>query len=186
MMMDVLVIGRNTEVLETVKEGLIARGISADGTTAAERASIDFNARDFAIVAFGGGVGSPLRETLKSEFKRQNPGVILLDTFAPVAVPHITAALRGDTGKRELASRFEISEDDRAYLLHLDLKKECDVSVDAYHAKNGFHGTTLGRGRLPAGPFVFRINEQEIYDGLNIILVTLSGIEFYLHRIEAK
>jgi len=183
-MMDVLVIGRNAEVLETVKEGLIARGITVDGTTAAERASIDFDARDFAVVAFGGGVGSPLRETLKSEFKRQNPGVILLDTFASVAVRHITAALHGDTGNRELTARFEISEDDGSYFLHLDLKKECDVSVEAYHAKNGFHGTTLGRGCLPAGPFVFRIHEQQIYDGLNIILVTLGRTEFYVHRIE--
>ena len=111
--MDVLVIGRNVEVLETVKGGLIAKGIAADGTTDAERASIDFDARDFAVVAFGGGVGSPLRETLKADFRRQNPDVILLDTFAPVAVPHITAAPRG------------------------------------------------------AGPFVFRIHEREIHDGLN-------------------
>ena len=183
-MIDVLVIGRNAEVLETVKKGLIARGITVDGTTAAERATIDFDARDFAVVAFGGGMGSPLRETLKSEFKKQNPGVILLDTFASVAVRHITAALRGDTGKHELASRFEIFEDDGSYFLHLDLKKECDVSVEAYHAKNGFHGTTLGRGRLSSGPFVLRIHEQEICDGVNIILVTLGGIEFYLHRIE--
>ena len=115
--MDVLVIGRNAEVLETVKEGLIARGITVDGTTAAERASIDFDARDFAVVAFGGAVGSLLRETLRSEFKRQNPDVILLDTFAPVAVPHITAALRGDTGKREFASRCEITEGDGSYLM---------------------------------------------------------------------
>ena len=76
--MDVLVIGRNVEILETVKGGLIAKGIAADGTTDAERASIDFDARDFAVVAFGGVVGSPLRETLKGDFRRQNPDVILL------------------------------------------------------------------------------------------------------------
>ncbi len=182
--MDVLVIGRNVEVLETVKGGLIAKGIAADGTTDAERASIDFDARDFAVVAFGGGVGSPLRETLKGDFRRQNPDVILLDTFAPVAVAHITAALRGDPGKREFASRFEITEADGSYLLHLDLKKECDVCVEAYHAKNGIHRTTLGQGHLSPGPFLFRIHEPEIHDGLNMILVTLGGSEMYLHKIE--
>src|SRR5262245_22476568 len=181
--MNVLLIGRNVEVLETVKRCLIAKGIAADGTIDPERASIDFDARDFAVVAFGGGVRSPLRDTLKSDFKRQNPNVILLDTFAPVAVPHISAALNGETGGRELASRFDIIEDDGAYDMFLNVTKECDVSVEAYHAKNGMLGTILGRGHLSVGPFVFRIPEQEICDGLNIILVTLGGTEFYLHKI---
>src|SRR5262249_47576343 len=64
--------------LHTVKGNLIARGIAADGTTEAERASSDFDARNFALVAIGGGVDGQLRETLKSDFRRQNPDVILL------------------------------------------------------------------------------------------------------------
>jgi len=182
--MDVLVIGKDPEVLATVKEGLIARGIATDGTTDAERASIDFDARDFALVAFGGGVTSPLRERLKDDFRRQNPDVVLLDTLAPVAVSHISAALSRDAGKREFATRFEIIEDAGSYLMHLDLKKECDVCMEVYHANNGIRGITLGRGRLSAGPFAFRIHEREIHDGLNIILVTLDSTEIYLHKIE--
>jgi hypothetical protein len=68
--------------------------------------------------------------------------------------------------------------------MHLDLKTECDISVESYHAKNGFRGITLGRGRLRAGPFVLRIHETEMHDGLNVIMVTLDGTEFHFHTIE--
>src|SRR5262245_39078526 len=154
-MMDVLVIGRNIEVLETVKGGLISKGIAADGTTKAERASIDFDARDFTLVAFGGGMDSRLRETLRGDFIKQNPDVLFLVTFARVAVPHIAAALRGDVDRPDFASRFEITEEDGSYLMHLDLKKECDVCVEAYHLHNAYHRTTLGQGHLSPGPFIF-------------------------------
>jgi DNA-binding response OmpR family regulator len=97
--MDVLLIGRDAGVLEAVKGGLVSRGVAADGTTDAERASINFDARNFALVALGGGLSNSLRETLKRDFRRQNPDVILLDTFAPVAVQHITAALRSKGGR---------------------------------------------------------------------------------------
>jgi hypothetical protein len=182
--MDVLVIGRKIEVLENVRRSLIAKGIAVDGTTSVERASVDFDARNFTLVAFGGGVDHRLRERLKGDFIRQNPDVILLDTFAPVAVQHITAALRGSADKHEFASRFEITEDDGSYLMHLDLKKECDVCVDVYDLNDGFHRTTLGKGHLSAGPFVFKIHQNTIRVGMNIIVVTLNSNEFYFHRIE--
>jgi len=182
--MDVLVIGRNVDVMETVKRGLIAKGIAADGTIDAEHASTDFDAPDFALVALGGGLGSPLRETLKSDFRRQNPDVILLDTFAPVAVPHISASLNAKPRGQQFATRFEITEHGGSYLMFLDVTQECDVCVETYCAKSWFRGITLGRGHLSPGPFVFRIHEQELHAGLNIIVVTLGDSEFYLHRIE--
>jgi hypothetical protein len=182
--MDVLLIGRDARVLEAVKGALVARGIAADGTTDAERASIDFDARNFALVAFGGGLGNSLREMLKRDFKRQNPDVILIDTFAPVAAPHIMAALRANGAESVFASRFETTEDNGAYIIDLDLKKECDVSVEVYHVNNGFHGATLGRGHVLAGSFVYRIHEREIHAGLNMIVVALDGSEYHFHRVE--
>jgi hypothetical protein len=53
---NVLVIGRSPAVLEKVLAGLRALGIAAQGTTAVEKASAHFDARDFALIGFGGGV----------------------------------------------------------------------------------------------------------------------------------
>jgi hypothetical protein len=58
------------------------------------------------------------------------------------------------------------------------------VCVEVYHVNNGFHGATVGRGHVSAGPFVYRIHEREIHAGLNMIVVALDGSEYYLQRIE--
>ena len=184
--MKVLVIGRNRETLEKVKTGLRVKGIVAHGTIEIEKASVEFDAKDFALVAFGGGVDAPIREKLKSAFKKQNPGVILLDTFAPIAVPHIAAALRGDLDRPEFASRFEVTEHERAYLVRLDVTKACDVRVEVHHLGETLQAEMLVERHIASGPFEARIDESKVHSGVNIILVTLGGREFYFRRIERK
>jgi hypothetical protein len=184
--MNILVIGKNSEVLENVKADLRTKEIVAHGTTDAEKASVNFNAKDLALVAFGGGVDIPVRERLKSEFKQQNPDVILLDTFAPVAVQQIAAALRGDLDKREFAGHFEITEHEGAYMVRLDVMKECDVRVEVYHAREKLHAETIVEQHVSSGPFETIIDEGKMSGGLNMILVTLGGSEFYFHRIDRK
>lgn len=184
--MIVLVIGKSRETLEKVLTGLRTKGIMAHGTIEIEKASVDFEAKDLALVAFGGGVDSPIREKLKSEFRKQNPDVILLDTFAPIAVQHIAAAVRGDLDKREFASRFEVTEHERAYLLRLDVRKASDVRVEVYHLGETLQAETLVERHISPGPFEARIDESKIQSGLNMILVTLGGREFYLQRIERR
>jgi len=68
--------------------------------------------------------------------------------------------------------------------MRLEPKKECDVLMEAYDAKNAMRRTTLGVGHLSAGPFLFRIHEREIHAGLNVIVATLGGTESHVHRIE--
>lgn len=182
--MKVLVIGKNQETLEKVLTGLRTKGIMAHGTIEIETASVDFDAKNLALVAFGGGVDAPIREKLKSEFKQQNPDVILLDTFAPVAIQHIAAALRGDLDKDKLASRFEVTERESAYLVRLNVGKASDVRVEVYHLGDTLQVETLVERRILPGPFQATIDESKIRSGVNMILVTLGGCEFYLHRIE--
>ncbi len=182
--MNILVIGKSPETLERILAGLRAKGIAALGTTEIENASVDFNAKDLALVAFGGGVDPPVRERLKSEFKRKNPDVILLDTFAPVAIRHIAAALRGDLVKREFTSRFEITEHEGSYIVRLDVMKECDVRVEVYHLRDTLHAETIVERRVSSGPFETRIDERKISKGLTMILVTLGESEFYMRRID--
>jgi hypothetical protein len=87
--------------------------------------------------------------------------------------------------RREFASRFEVTQNGGSYSMHLDLKKECDICVQACHWDGGFRCTTLGKGRLEAGPFTFKIQEREIPRGLTMILVTLAGREYCLQQIES-
>lgn len=184
--MKVLVIGKSRETLEKVKSGLAAKGIIAHGTTEIEMASVHFDANDYDLVAFGGGVETPIREKLKSKFRKQNRDIILLDTFAPIAVQHIAAAMQGDLDKREFASRFEVSEHERAYRLRLDVMKACDVRVEVYHLGERLQAETLVERHIPSGPFEARIDENRIRRGLNMILVMLEGKEFYFQRIERR
>lgn len=184
--MKVLVIGKSRETLEKVLTGLRTKGITAHGTIEIEKASVDFDAKDLALVAFGGGVDAPIREKLKSAFKKQNPDVILLDTFAPIAVQHIAAAVRGDLDKREFASRFEVTEHETAYRVRLDVRKASDVRVEVYHLGETLQAETVVERHIASGPFEARIDESKIRSGLNMILVTLGGREFYFQRIERK
>lgn len=182
--MNILVIGNNREVLEKILAGLRAKGIAARGTTEIEKASVAFDAKELALVAFGGGVDLPVRERLKREFKQQNPNVILLDSFAPVAIQHIAGALRGDRAK--FASRFEITEHEGSYIVRLDVMKECDVRVEVYRLGDALQAETIVEQHISSGPFEARIDEGKISSGLSMILVTLGGSEFYIHRIEGR
>jgi hypothetical protein len=178
--MNALVIGRNPAVLEKVLAGLRVLRIMAQGTTEVEKACVHFDAKDFALVAFGGGVDTSTREQLKREFAQQNPQVILLDTFALIAVQHIAAMLR-DT--REFASRFEVTAHEGSYLMRLDVMKDCDVLVGLSHLQDTLEAETIVRQHISSGPFEVRVDESKIHRGLNMILVILGGREFYVHRI---
>jgi N-hydroxyarylamine O-acetyltransferase len=91
----VLVLGRVPEVMEAVVEELTALGLAVEGSTAPEQATEDFDARNFDLIAFGGGVLGPLREDLRRRFAVQNPRVDFLDTYAPRAAWQIAEALKG-------------------------------------------------------------------------------------------
>jgi N-hydroxyarylamine O-acetyltransferase len=95
----VLVLGRSPEVLEIVTGDLAELGVAVSGPTESERAAEQFDARDFDLIAFGGGLIGPLSERLKRDFLLQNAQIRLLDTFAPRAVREIVAALDGGAGE---------------------------------------------------------------------------------------
>src|SRR4249919_2687525 len=77
----VLVVGRMPDVLKDVTQQLVARGVSARGAIDAEHAADQFDANDFDLISFGGGVVGPLNERLRQEFTRQSSHVQFLDVF---------------------------------------------------------------------------------------------------------
>jgi hypothetical protein len=66
--MHVLVIGPDINALKNMRRGLMPYGIATEATMMMERVCIDFNAKDFHLVAFVGRVDTPLRKMLGAAF----------------------------------------------------------------------------------------------------------------------
>lgn len=182
--MNVLLIGKDPTMLETLQAGLRERGIVAEGTTDMAGAGERFDARNFDLISLGGGVGPVLREQLKRAFEARNPQVIVLDVFAPVAVEQIDQALRGERDRAELASRFEVSEDSTAYRVHLEMTQPSLARVQVYHLGETLDVTTQIERHVDIGPATFHIDASEVRRGVNMLLVTLDEQEFHTHRFE--
>ena len=181
----VLLIGRVQEVLDRITATLAAEGLVAKGTTDMANAATRFDARDFDLIALGGGVSASLRERLKQTCTDRHPTVRIIDAFAPVAVQQILAAAR-NVNPNELASRFDVVASERAYRLRLELTKECDLKIQLYHARDRLESEPLTEQRAPAGPFELDLPSPRLTPGLNILLVTLDGREHHTHRIERE
>ena len=124
--MNILVIGKSPETLEKILAGLRAKGIAALGTTEMENASVDFNAKDLALVAFGGGVDLLVREKLKREFtshfeitEHEGSYIVRLDVMKEcdvhVEVYHLRDTLHAETIVEQHVSSgpFEARIDER-------------------------------------------------------------------------
>jgi N-hydroxyarylamine O-acetyltransferase len=85
----ILLIGRSALVLEVIAGELKACGFDVDGTTTPDNAPKQFNAKDFDLIAIGGGVDAATNASIKAAFARQHPETYLLDAWAPAAVRQI-------------------------------------------------------------------------------------------------
>jgi N-hydroxyarylamine O-acetyltransferase len=89
----ILVLGCSTDILESVLRELTDYGLAVDGSAEPETAAAHFDARDFGLIAFGGGLRGAPKKRLEAAFARQNPAIRFLDAWAPFAVQQIVAAL---------------------------------------------------------------------------------------------
>jgi N-hydroxyarylamine O-acetyltransferase len=131
----VLVLGRSSEVLETVMQELADAGCAVQGSIDAEHAAAQFDARDFELIAFGGGLRGPLSERLKQAFERQNPKVRLLDTFAPLAAWQIVSALEG--------AQAEPQVDLDAYCARIGYRRPRTPTLDTLQALLTLHPAAI-------------------------------------------
>lgn len=92
----VLVLGKLPEVLDAVASELKDAGVDVEGSIAGAEAAGGVDARNFDLIAFGGGLRGPVEDRLKLAFTGQNPSVRFLDVFAPEAAYQIVSALHGD------------------------------------------------------------------------------------------
>jgi hypothetical protein len=182
----VLVLGRLPEVMQDVTQQLVARGMSARGSTDAEHAADQFDAMDFDLISFGG-VAGPLNERLRLEFARQNSQVQFLDVFAPVAVRQIISALEGPDHPLRYVADFRVAEDGLDYVLTATILQPCTVRIEVHQTLEAPlpRVKVVDQSTAVPGPFERRIDAQYRIHG-HMLLMTLNDDELCLHRMQAR
>ena len=183
----VLVLGRPPEVLQDVMQQLGARGVSARGSTDAEHAAAQFDARDFDLISFGGGVVKPLNERLRLEFTSQNSHVQFLDVFAPVAVRQIISALEGPDQLLQYVADFLVAEDGPDYVLTATILQLCAVRIEVHQTLEAPlpRVKVVEQSAAAPGPFERRIDARYRIHG-HMLLMMLNDDECCLHRMQAR
>jgi len=183
----VLVLGRLPDVMQDVTQQLVARGVSARGSIDAEHAAEEFDAKDFDLISFGGGVVGPLNERLRLEFTRQNSHVQFLDVFAPVAVKQIVAALEGPDKPLRYVANFNVAEDGLDYVMTATILQPCEVRIEVHQTLEA----PLPRVKVvevssaAPGPFERRIDAHYRIHG-HMLVMMLNDEECCLHRMQAR
>ena len=183
----VLVLGRLPDVMQDVTQQLVARGVSARGSIDAEHAAEEFDAKDFDLISFGGGVVGPLNERLRLEFTRQNSHVQFLDVFAPVAVKQIVAALEGPDKPLRYVANFNVAEDGLDYVMTATILQPCEVRIEVHQTLEA----PLPRVKVveqfaaAPGPFERRIDAHYRIHG-HMLVMMLNDEECCLHPMQAR
>jgi hypothetical protein len=183
----VLVLGRLPDVMQDVTQQLVARGVSARGSIDAEHAAEEFDAKDFDLISFGGGVVGPLNERLRLEFTRQNSQVQFLDVFAPVAVKQIVAALEGPDKPLRYVANFNVAEDGLDYVMTATILQPCEVRIEVHQTLEAPLPRVLvvEQSAAAPGPFERRIDAHYRIHG-HMLLMMLNDDEYCLYRMEAR
>lgn len=183
----VLVLGRLPGILEDVTQQLVARGVSARGSTDAEHAADQFDAKDFDLISFGGGVVGPLNERLRLEFTRQNSQVQFLDVFAPVAVKQIVAALEGPDKPLRYVADFRVAEDGSDYVVTATILQPCTVRIEVHRTLEAPlpRVKVVEASAATPGPFERRIDAHYRIHG-HMLLMMLNDDECCLYRMQAR
>jgi hypothetical protein len=183
----VLVLGRLPGILQDVTQQLVARGVSARGSTDAEHAADQFDAMDFDLISFGGGVVGPLNERLRLEFTRQNSQVQFLDMFAPVAVKQIIAALGGPDKPLQYVADFRVAEDGSDYVVTATILQPCEVRIEVHETLEAPlpRVKVVEQSAAAPGPFERRIDAHYRIHG-HMLLMMLNDDECCLYRMQAR
>jgi hypothetical protein len=173
--------------MQDVTQQLVACGVSARGAIDAEHAADQFDAKDFDLISFGGGVVGPLNERLRREFTRQSSQVQFLDVFAPVAVKQIISALAGPDKPLKYVADFHVREDGSDFVLTATILQPCEVRIEVHQTLEAplprvkvVEASTAAPGR-----FERRIDAHYRIHG-HMLVMMLNDEECCLHRMQAR
>lgn len=137
----ILLIGRNPAILTNLASALAEEGLVVKTTNRVEQASQDFNAADFAVIAFGRGVDAATNAALRASFSDQNPAIRFVDGLAPVIpllVKQIKLALSDRQVTEQILTDFSY-EDTNPPRIHITATAPCQVSIDLYQLDTVHH-----------------------------------------------
>lgn len=181
----VLIFGASLEVLQKVMEQVKALGVQVEGSTDVKRAAAQFDANDFDLIVFGSGIVGPISKGLRAEFARQKSDAAFLDTFAPVALKQIEAALKGEHKEQRYVKNFRVADDGGGdYLLQADILEPCRVRIEVYKMGDAPRPRIIliAESVVEPGSFECRIDRKQRDYG-HIIYTTFNDDEFCLYNM---
>ena len=157
---NILLIGRNPNVLANLASALTAEGFAVKTTNLVEQAAGAFDAADFNLIAFGRGVDEATNAQLRADFRQQHEGIRFVDGLAPVIpllVKQIRLALLEQPTTEKVLSEFSCQQLDRL-LIRLTLTQAAQLTIDLCQldAVHTTHQKTLVSAWIEAGSHEFR------------------------------
>ncbi|GAB3706733.1 hypothetical protein GCM10027592_40470 [Spirosoma flavus] len=140
---NVLLIGRNPNVLTNLSSALTEAGFNITTTNFVEQADQDFDGANFDLVAFGRGIDEATNHRLRTNLGTQNPNLIFVDGLAPVIpllVKQIKLAISGEQAGKILTEFVRVTEQ-RA---RVNVLASCELTIDLYEL-DAIHQTTQKR-----------------------------------------
>jgi hypothetical protein len=174
----VLAFGRMASVLEPLLAELRGLGLKVEGSIQAETVAESFDARDFDLLVFGSGMVGPLTDRLKAEFQERNPELGAVETFAPVAVKQIVAALEGKPGDRWLRD-FAVERDGGSLVVEGRIREACRARIELFSFGTALETTLAGEWQADEGAFERRVAPGDAA----MLMLTVNDEEFHVYRI---
>lgn len=167
----ILLIGRNPNVLASLADALTHEGLVVKTTNLVERASQDFDAAEFDLIAFGRGVDEQTNSLLKADFIAQKSSILFVDGLAPITtllVRQIQLALADRPLAKKVITEFSCQQHERL-TIHITVLTDCQLLVDLYQLDAVHHTRqeTLVSTFVVAGNHSFSVDLQ--VDGTSTI-----------------
>lgn len=181
----VLILGASLEVLQKVMEQVKTLGVRVEGSTDVKRATAQFDAKDFDLIVFGSGIVGPISKGLRAEFARRKSDAAFLDTFAPVALRQIEAALKDEQKEQKYVKNFRVANDGIGdYLLQADILEPCSIRIKVYKMGDAPAPRIIliAESAVDVGSFECRIDRKYRAYG-HMIYTTFNDDEFCLYNM---
>lgn len=181
----VLLIGRDPDVLQKVKKKVEGLGVEVEGTTDAEQAADQHNAKEFDLIVFGSGVVGPTSEKLREQFSQQKADTEFLDAFAPIALKQIDAALKGGSPEQQYVDSFQITESGEDLIVKAQILKPCTVRLELYKIQEAPKPQVelIDESEVSSGSYEQKVDAHYLKHG-HMIYMDLNDDEYCLHRLD--
>lgn len=169
----VLVIGLSPVKNAEVVGGLRDLGIDALGCTEPDTAAQRHDARDFEMIVFGRAAMGPGAERLKRAFSQQDPNVVFVDAFGPIAVEQVASALQRRPGSPVLVDNLSFATDDRGGQITASVSAPCHIAMTLYSQSTDgtLEEKSLRDGDFAAGHLTCPVAGTELFGAYSLVVV---------------